>query len=176
MVGKSSANKLKCVIGHEGYLTPSYEGGNVFGATFERDYSSTEINPEADQRNISQLQQYLPEMAERLVSVASGHAAVRPTTSDRYPFAGGVPNLDDFKQDYAELRHGRPSQQYPTAKYEDGLFVLGGLGSRGLTTSAYCAHLLSKLVDNQANTMQGELLNTLHPARFLIRQLKRGLL
>lgn len=175
-LAKTSANELKCVIGHEGYLTPSYKGMNVFGATFERDYSGYELSTGADQRNLSQLQQYLPVLTEKIQSVTSGHAAVRPATPDRYPFAGGVPNLHEFKENYADLRHGRSSQQYPSAIYQHGLFILGGLGSRGLTTSAYCAHLLSKLISNRADTMQSELLKTLHPARFLIRQLKRGAL
>ena len=170
----TSSSELNCVICHEGYLTPSYQGKHVFGATFEREFKSIDLSPEADQRNVAQLQQYLPEWAETITSFNSGHAAARPVTPDRYPFAGGVPNFDSFKQDYSDLKHGRVSQEYPKATYQEGLFMLGGLGSRGLTTSGYCANMLSQLMDGQTEARQNELLNTLHPARFLIRQLKRG--
>jgi len=170
----STPHKLKCVIGHEGYLTPTYDGVNVFGATYERDYAEISLSTDADQHNFSQLKQYLPEWAEMIVSYESGHAAVRPATPDRYPFAGAVPETSQYIKDYTDLKHGRASQRFPKATYHHGLFLLGGLGSRGLTTSGYCAHLLSQLMNNQLTIEQGELLNKLHPARFLIRQIKRG--
>lgn len=167
-------NELSCVICHEGYLTPSYKGKHVFGATFDRQFSDIELTPEANQRNLSQLQKYLPKWAESIKSIRNGHAAARPTTSDRYPFAGGLPDVDCFKQDYEDLKHGRTSQSYPKATYQDGLFVLGGFGSRGLTTSGYCANALSHLMSNQTESEQDKLLTALHPARFLVRQMKRG--
>lgn len=174
LADKNSNNELNCVICHEGYLTPEYHGKHIFGATFDRQYSSIERSLEADQRNLAQLQSYLPKWADTITSYQSGHVAVRPTTPDRYPFAGGIPDANCFKQDYADLKHGRASQRYPQATYQDGLFVLGGLGSRGLTTSGFCANLLSLLINNKTIAEHNELLNTLHPARFLIRQLKRG--
>ena len=174
LASSTENSELNCVICHEGYLTPSYQDIHVFGATFEREFTSINLTPEGDQRNLVQQRKYLPEWTETITSVTSGHAAVRPATPDRYPFAGGVPDFDSFKQDYTDLKHGRTSQNYPKASYQDGLFMLGGFGSRGLTTSGYCADLLSKLMNGQTDLRQNELLNTLHPARFLIRQLKRG--
>lgn len=168
-------NKINCVIGHEGYLTPAYQGVNVFGATFDREYETVTTSAQADQRNLLQLNQYLPSFASKLGTLTSGHAAIRATTPDRYPYAGAVPNAGFYTEHYQDLKHGRPHQAYPSAKYQNGLFVLGGFGSRGLTTSGYCANVLSQLINNRISPEQSALLDTLHPARFLIRQLKRGM-
>ncbi|PID47503.1 MAG: hypothetical protein CSB47_00550 [Proteobacteria bacterium] len=174
----STISGINCVIGHEGYLIPAYQGINVFGATFDREFDCITTTEQANQRNLSQLKRYLPALERQIQTVTSGHAAARSTTPDRYPYAGAIPDINYYQQHYQPLKHGRPHQHYPDAKYQNGLFVLGGFGSRGLTTSAYCANALSQLIANQHNTLEqhhnAQLLNTLHPARFLIRQLKRG--
>jgi len=61
---------------------------------------------------------------------------------------------------------------YPCLPVHAGVFVLGGLGSRGIVTAPFAAHLLSdymlggRLIDQWAHLI--------NPARFQIRQLKRG--
>jgi tRNA 5-methylaminomethyl-2-thiouridine biosynthesis bifunctional protein len=96
------------------------------------------------------------------------------TTPDRYPMVGAVPDVDYCRQTYAELRHGRVGQVFPAARYQKNLYLLGGLGSRGLTTSGLCAELLASLLMGEPLPMQATLYQQLHPARFLIRQLRRG--
>lgn len=175
LASTTTSHAPSCVIGHEGYLTPSYQDVHVFGATFDRQFETVMLNTESDQRNIQQLKQYLPTYAKSLEGLKSGHAAVRATTPDRYPYAGAIPDTQYFKHSYNALKHGNPKQAYPDAQYQQGLFVLGGFGSRGLTTSGLCAQLLSQLINGQiVSKEQQVLLETLHPARFLIRQLKRG--
>jgi len=51
--------------------------------------------------------------------------------------------------------------------------MLTGLGSRGLTTAPLMAELLSSQISGQPLPMANNLLNTLNPNRFLIRQLIR---
>lgn len=168
------SSELKCVIGHEGYLTPSYQSQHVFGATFDREFEEIALSDAADQRNWQQLQEYFPKWCTEIAEVNSGHAAVRTTTPDRYPYAGAVPDTAFYVEHYAALKHGRTAETYPQASYQAGLFILGGFGSRGLTTSGLCAKLLSDCINNQIADKDQALLNTLHPARFLIRQLRRG--
>ncbi len=166
-----SSDQLKCVICHDGYLTPSYESQHVFGATFDRKFESIEMTNEAADRNDAQLKRYLPEWQASINEVKHGHAAVRTTTPDRFPYVGGLPSCGFYQSAYESLRHGRTKEVFPDAEYQQGLFVLGGLGARGLTTSGYCAQLLSDLINNKK---QDALLSTMHPARYLIRQLRRG--
>lgn len=167
--------KLKTVIGHEGYLTPadSKTLKHTFGATFDRNNNNPEINHEANNENAEQLSHYLPDLADTFTQNESAHAAVRMTTPDRFPYVGSLPNIDYYQKHYHDLHQGKHWKKYPQASYEKGLFILGGLGSRGLTTSGLCAKTLVDLLENKVDTdEQEQLLQYCHPARFLIKQLK----
>lgn len=175
------SGKLKTVIGHEGYLTPAFQSDDaeikqhVFGATFERQFNSIKCKEPANRTNIEQLVKYLPELVDLKKVTNSSHAAVRFTTPDRFPYAGALPHTDFYQQNYADLHLGRHWKKYPPAKYQSGLFVIGGFGSRGLTTSGLCASVLTKLIDNPSRITTDDqmLLNSLHPARFIIKKLKK---
>lgn len=165
---------LKTTLGHEGYITPAVEGQHIFGATFTRNVREAALDTPADAVNVAQLHEFLPQLAQTFGTVNSSHAAIRMTTPDRYPMVGAVPDVDYCRQTYAELRHGRVGQVFPAARYQKNLYLLGGLGSRGLTTSGLCAELLASLLMGEPLPMQATLYQQLHPARFLIRQLRRG--
>lgn len=166
--------KLKTILGHEGYLTPAVGGQHIFGATFVRHVREAALDNEADTVNFEQLQHYLPEFAASLAGAESSHAAIRMTSPDRYPLVGALPDVAFFLQAYADLRHGRQKQAYPLAHYQPGLFLSAGYGSRGLTTSGLCAELLAALMTGEPLPVQATLYHNLHPARFLVKQLKRG--
>lgn len=166
--------RLKIALGHEGYLTPAVEGQHVFGATFVRKVRDAVLDAGADTFNYHQLAQHLPAFAASLGRLASGHAAIRMTTPDRYPVVGALPDVAFFQTAYADLRHGRLGQAFPTAQYQSGLFMLAGLGARGLVTSGLCAELLAAQLSGEPLPLQASLYGNLHPARFLVRQLKRG--
>lgn len=164
---------LKTVLGHEGYLTPAIAGRHVFGATFERDISDPAITAVANQTNWLQLQKHLPEFTANLATPESAHAAIRMTTPDRYPYIGPLPDAAFYRQAYSDLHHGRRHKNYPAAVYEPGLFVATGFGSRGLTTSALCSELLVSLINGEPLPVEKSLYYQLHPARFLVKQLKQ---
>ncbi len=172
------SKQLKTVIGHQGYLTPADDKSNqhTFGATFDRDNDNPTITQQADADNLEQLTQYLPEFADSLIDTKSGHAAIRLTTPDRFPYAGAIPDWDFYQTHYDDLHHGKKWKEYPKAEYQKGLFVLGGFGSRGLTTSGYCAKLLTNTIENQAlSNEEKSIFQNLHVARYLIKELKKGL-
>ena len=165
---------LKTTLGHEGYLTPAIDGQHIFGATFTRNVREAALDTQADAVNVTQLQAFLPQLAQSLGAVASSHAAIRMTTPDRYPTVGALPDVHYFRQAYAELRHGRVGQAFANAHYQPNVYVLGGLGSRGLTTSGLSAELLAAIITGEPLPVQSSLYQTVHPARFLVRQLRRG--
>ncbi len=95
------------------------------------------------------------------------------TTPDRFPYVGALPNKTFYNKTYHDLHQGKQYKDYAEAEYQTGLFVLGGFGSRGLTTSGYCANLLSNLLNNTLEKSQQSHLEYCHPARFVIKNLKR---
>ena len=172
------STKLKTVLGHKGYLTPAVSNQNtrhIFGSTFEPSQANPSINPEADSKNRDQFAKYLPDFYTTLNEFKSAHSAVRMTTPDRFPYAGALPDKDFYLQSYHDLHQGKQYKKYPSAKYQTGLFMLGGLGSRGLTTSGLCAKSLCDLLENKPRTqLLQSLLKNCHPARFLVKALKQN--
>ena len=165
---------LKVTLGHEGYMTPAINGQHIFGATFERENENVALSSESDEQNWQQLHDHLPQLASQLKPVGSSHAALRMTTPDRYPYVGSLADNERYFDDYADLRYGRVNQAYPPATYMTGLYVAGGFGSRGLTTSALSAALLAALINGEPLPVEKSLYYKLHPSRFLIRRIRKN--
>lgn len=103
-----------------GYAIPTGEG-LLFGATHDRDDASADVRPGDTRRNLATLAAVLPQQAEQAGQAPlRSRAAVRATTPDRLPVAG---------------RAG------------DGLYVLGGLGSRGFCLAPLLAeHVVAQVL------------------------------
>ena len=170
----AASSELKCAINHEGYVTPAYQNTHVFGATFEREFEKIELDERADRLNLEQLSIHLPELAADFEGFDTGHASVRSAAPDRLPYVGGVHDRAYYLEEYVSLKHGRLSPDYSAAMYCNGLYVLSGLGSRGLTSGSLCAKALSELINNNLSADSSNLLKTSHLARFLVNQIKRG--
>jgi len=169
------AKQLKTAIGHEGYLTPVSDITSqlTFGASFDRNINEASLDKNTDKKNLYQLQKYLPQVADSFAQITSAHAAIRMTTPDRFPYMGGIANNDFYQKNYADLHQGKQFKAYPHAEYIDGLFVLAGLGSRGLTTSGLCAKLLTDILESSIQEKSHSIMQNCHPARFIIKDLKR---
>ena len=115
----------------------------------------------------------LPDFAAALdANQSHPRASVRCTTPDRLPVCGPLPDWGFYGGAYDDLRTGK-KRDYPSGEMRPGLFVLTGLGSRGLTTAPYCAAIVSAAISEAPSPAQRDILDLVHPARFMIRDLKR---
>lgn len=113
-----------------GYAAPG-AGGLLFGASHVRDDTGTETRPEETQANRERLAQRLPRLAHGIEALPTrARAAVRATTPDRLPFVGAL---------------------------APGLFVLTGLGSRGLCLAPLLAEHLAARMSGAAGPLPTEL-------------------
>lgn len=103
----------------------------------------------------------------------SGRASLRATTSDRLPVAGPVADAEGYRAAYGFLGADARIAKGPPAPYRDRLHVLSGLGSRGLMTAPLLAELVAGLMFDEPLPVDATLARALHPARFVIRDLKR---
>lgn len=171
---------LSCVIAGEGYITPPRSGRNIVGATF--DHVSGESlargtpppSAEADERNLSGVHRLASVFANELIlDSAESWTGVRCTTPDHLPLVGVLPDYDAYNADFAELRHGHRWSQYPNARYHSGLGILTGLGAHGVIAAPLAAeHLVSQML-GEPSPLPRAIANGLHPARFIVRDLKR---
>jgi len=166
-------DKPHCVVSGRHYVIP-LANKMIVGASFHRDDATTELREEDHVSNITGLKTLLPGVSVKS-KPTTGDTGVRATTPDRLPLVGPAPDHDATASAYRELHLGRINQSYPELPTVPRLMVLGGFGSRGIVTTAYCAELLTNyLLDTETtdNTLESYA-SLVNPVRFQIRGLKR---
>lgn len=124
-----------------GYAVPT-GSGLLFGATHHRGETDGGPSDEAGERNLATVSTRLPQLAARIAAAgpAQGRTAVRATTPDRLPLAGAVPG-------------------------SQGLFVLGGLGSRGFCVAPLLAEHVAALAIGAPSPLPADLAARVDPLR-----------
>ncbi len=158
-----------------GYAVGDGYGALWFGSTYAA--GRTDAAPDARSRrsNRQRLARLFPALAEAPGDWRQDWAGIRATTPDRLPLAGPVLEADAFRRQWGPLLRGERRRQPPPVPFQDGLFVLGGLGSRAMTYGLLAAELLASLLDGNPLPVDRPLGEALHPGRFLARALRRGL-
>lgn len=140
----ASAGDPARAAGWGGYLAPTGDGF-LFGATFRRGETSTEVTEDDHRANLELLARARPVLSAGLSGrTLEGRARVRATTRDHLPLAGPVP--------------GAP-----------GLHVLGGLGSRGLTWAPLLGEHLAAGLAGAASPLPADLAARVAPGRDSLR-------
>jgi tRNA 5-methylaminomethyl-2-thiouridine biosynthesis bifunctional protein len=131
-----------CPVAWGGYAVPTGEG-LLFGATHDRGHTGREPSEEASRRNRATLSARLPGLAARVEAADAprSRAAVRATTPDRLPLAGAL---------------------------EEGLYVLGGLGSRGFCAAPLLAEHVAAIAVGVPSPLPADLATRVAPLRFSI--------
>jgi len=157
----------------ENYITPEVNGEVILGASYDREKLTTELRDSEHLEIVSQMKNVLGDLFrdERLTK---GRVSNRCTTHDRFPIIGPVPDWQYYRNSYVELKHGKPVENFPDAQYQSGLFLNTGHGSRGLVSSYNAAELLFSMISGLPLCFENEIIESMHPARFMIKKLKRG--
>ncbi len=168
--------KVEHVLSCGGYLIPAQDGAHVVGATFDHwtdfsDHSYRELDEESHQQNLEKWRSFFPNEA---ATVEGGRASIRATSPDHMPIVGPVFSRQDYIERYERLKHGRRAGIFEPAGYIDGLYVICGLGARGVQTAPLLSDVISAYIKGTPSPVSKETREALHPARFLIRQLKKG--
>ena len=174
------SNILKTVICGEGYIAPAIESRHTAGASYVMGTMDNSIRTEEHQSNLDQLARTDSALTALLGSpdagTLSGRAAFRCTTPDYLPIAGPAPKYNDYLSDYALLRKNARSHIPVAGKHWRGLYINCGYGSRGLSYAPLCAEMIACEITGEAPPLERELSSALHPARFIIRGLRRNTL
>ena len=157
--------RLQHVLCGNGYVTPAIDGFHSLGATFDFDDDAA-LSAEAHHANLRHLEGLLPGRGVLNISQLHGRVAFRTTTTDRMPLVGALPDTQAPLRREARLREYR---RLP------GLHALLALGSRGLVWAPIAAELLAAQLSGEALPVEGDLADALDPARFLLRDQRRGL-
>lgn len=121
-----------------GYAIPT-GNGQLFGATHDRDDTGVEVRAADTMRNRAALAARLSGLADRAgQGPVISRAATRATTPDRLPYAGVI---------------------------EEGLYVLGGLGSRGFCLAPLLAEHIAALCLDRPSPVTEAFSRRLDPRR-----------
>ena len=167
-----------CVIRHDGHLLPGAGGPHLAGSTYRRGHGKAVADPAADAENLASLKTSLPGLLAESdaagPAVSTAHCAVRMSSENRLPLVGALPDPGRLATEYPHMlrRNYRPPAEDPV--YPPGLYISAAWGSRGMTNAALGGELLASLVCGEPLPLQASLVHAVHPARSLIRALKRG--
>ncbi|MCD6060116.1 MAG: bifunctional tRNA (5-methylaminomethyl-2-thiouridine)(34)-methyltransferase MnmD/FAD-dependent, partial [Moraxellaceae bacterium] len=166
---------LSTVICHDGYITPALlDGWHCIGATFSPDDSDTAPRIRDQEENLRLLREALPDLAHSLESAETwqARASIRCQSPDYLPLVGPVADYRKFMQCYEGMRHGKIAA-YPDLPALPGLYVNLAHGSKGFGQAGLAAEILAAELNDEPYPVSPRVLDSLHPMRFWIRQLKR---
>ncbi len=185
IAGSNLPNPLKLPkrpIAGGGYALTLADGRLLCGATTQHHDTDPNVRAEDHRHNLAQAVRLgvmgSAEAADpasgtlQQAAELSGRVGWRATTPDRLPLVGALP----WRADRLAAEHlGRREQvrMLPRERSaEGGLYILGGLGSRGITWAALAGELLAHWVTGAACPIEAELRDAMDPARFLARRFR----
>jgi tRNA 5-methylaminomethyl-2-thiouridine biosynthesis bifunctional protein len=185
----------RTVVCRSGYLTPIIDTQILVGATFDRDppsVDSTALQPtdQAHADNLQRVAEISPILAEQLKPFwtqardldescgLKGRVAIRHASHDRMPHVGRVISKEALNKGLP-----RSASQLHHLPREDKLYVLAGLGSRGLSIAPLAAEVLAGQIlgagatpgePGNQSTLPARLLDAVDPTRFILRAHRRA--
>ena len=171
--------KLKTVLCYDGYLTPvdQAKASHCIGASHVRDNATREFSLTEQQENQQKIQQNIPEDWTKEVDTSGNLAriGVRCSVRDLTPMMGAVPHFSAQQTQYQNLfnlcRRKQPIEQ--AANYPN-LYLIGALGSRGLTSAPFLGETLASLIYGEPLPMSEDLIHNLMPNRSWVRRWLKG--
>lgn len=177
----TSANllKLKTVLCYDGYLTPvdQAKASHCIGASHVRDNATREFSLTEQQENQQKIQQNIPEDWTKEVNTSGNLAriGVRCSVRDLTPMMGAVPHFSAQQTQYQNLFNlRRRKQPIEQAVNYPNLYLIGALGSRGLTSAPFLGETLASLIYDEPLPMSEDLIHNLMPNRSWVRRWLKG--
>ena len=171
--------KLKTVLCYDGYLTPVDQAktNHCIGASHVRDNATREFSLTEQQENQQKIQQNIREEWTKEVDTSGNLAriGVRCSVRDLTPMMGAVPHFSAQQTQYQNLFNlRRRKQPIEQAENYPNLYLIGALGSRGLTSSPFLGETLASLIYGEPLPMSEDLIHNLMPNRSWVRRWLKG--
>lgn len=171
--------KLKTVLCYDGYLTPADQAkvSHCIGASHVRDNATREFSLTEQQENQQKIQQNIPEDWTKEVDTSGNLAriGVRCSVRDLTPMMGAVPHFSAQQTQYQNLFNlRRRKQPIEQAENYPNLYLIGALGSRGLTSAPFLGETLASLIYGEPLPMSEDLIHNLMPNRSWVRRWLKG--
>ena len=173
-------SQLATVLCANGYLTPSHQGLHCLGASYVKEPRHLNFCPQEQQENLAKMHESYPKQSWLKDIDMSGNNArvgVRMVTRDHFPMMGCAPDVAKILEDYEQHQLTKESRHYwqtTPAPVHQGLYILGGLGSRGLSSGPLAAECLAAQLCGEPIPLDKATLCKLNPNRMWLRKLLKG--
>ncbi|WP_094751938.1 bifunctional tRNA (5-methylaminomethyl-2-thiouridine)(34)-methyltransferase MnmD/FAD-dependent 5-carboxymethylaminomethyl-2-thiouridine(34) oxidoreductase MnmC [Psychromonas sp. CD1] len=166
--------KLRVPLCHAGYLTPANQQKHCMGATFKRHQTNDEFIALEQQENKKKLERSLPTQPWiKAIDIKhqDAHIGIRCTTRDHFPYVGA---LADYSLTRIKNENRDNKQAISSVPPHKNLFILSGLGSRGLVSSPLLAELLASQINAEPLPLSQQILESMQIDRQWLSYLKKG--
>ncbi|MFC0308193.1 bifunctional tRNA (5-methylaminomethyl-2-thiouridine)(34)-methyltransferase MnmD/FAD-dependent 5-carboxymethylaminomethyl-2-thiouridine(34) oxidoreductase MnmC [Gallibacterium trehalosifermentans] len=176
----NTLQQLKAILCYDGYLTPVDQAKqfHCIGASHIRNDDQRHFSQQEQQENQQKIQQNLAPaewLTEIDTSTNMARVGVRCSVRDRLPICGNVGDFAQQTVDYHNLFNlRRRCKPIASAAYHSNLYILGALGSRGLTSAPLLAETLASLIYSEPLPLSADILTELQPNRFWVRKWLKG--
>lgn len=172
-------HQLKSVLCFDGYLTPNHPNlqTHCLGASHVRNSTDRSFSLSEHNDNLVRIQRNLSncDWVNSIKLNNDARCGVRCSSRERVPFAGAVANLNKLQKAYHNLFNLRRRREFiPLAPHHDNLFIVGALGSRGLTSAPLLGELIASQIYAEPLPLSSDILSNLNPNRSWIRKLLKG--
>ncbi|MDO5045864.1 bifunctional tRNA (5-methylaminomethyl-2-thiouridine)(34)-methyltransferase MnmD/FAD-dependent 5-carboxymethylaminomethyl-2-thiouridine(34) oxidoreductase MnmC [Campylobacter sp.] len=164
--------KTNLAFSAKGYVCPEVDGVQVVGATYDRNLKLDKPRSSDDEKNLADVKEFLDGKEPEILGSKVGY---RSYSGDRFPIIGRLHDEKFYKDSYKALLWTKNRGENLNAKYIPNVYINTAHGSRGLCTAVLGAELICDLVFDRPLCIEKSLFDALHPARFLIRKLKKGI-
>ncbi|MGY6628412.1 MAG: FAD-dependent 5-carboxymethylaminomethyl-2-thiouridine(34) oxidoreductase MnmC [Oceanicaulis sp.] len=148
-------------------------GGLMLGATHDK--GDDPGDPSRAEASLRVLAQEGPAgLAQALGPVRARWGGVRAAAADRLPVIGPLPDQTFLRVWGRHAQSRAAALPAPGAGLSPRIFTLTGFGARGFAHAPLLAEALTSLMCGEPAPLERAALETLHPARFAWRALKRG--
>lgn len=173
-------SRLKAVLCYDGYLTPADQAAtnHCIGASHVRNSADRTFSLAEQQQNGEKIRHNLSGcdwLQEIDLSDNQARIGVRCSTRERLPIMGNVPHFEQIAAQYHNLFNLRRRRQpIPPAACYPNLYLLGALGSRGLTSAPLLAESLVCQILGEPLPLSEDLVHALNPNRTWVRKALKG--
>ncbi|MDF1647035.1 MAG: bifunctional tRNA (5-methylaminomethyl-2-thiouridine)(34)-methyltransferase MnmD/FAD-dependent 5-carboxymethylaminomethyl-2-thiouridine(34) oxidoreductase MnmC [Legionellaceae bacterium] len=161
-----------CGLGH---VLPADKDVHWIGASYHGDKLHMMIDEQDNQENIAKLST-LPTQDMWSPRSVTSWANIRAKTPDYLPLVGPVPDILAFQSQFSGLSKDGGRLIEKPGVYYPGLYICAGFGSRGLTSVPLAAEYLASVICHEPALLSLSTVESIAPARFLVKQIKQGVL
>ncbi|RMA81375.1 bifunctional tRNA (5-methylaminomethyl-2-thiouridine)(34)-methyltransferase MnmD/FAD-dependent 5-carboxymethylaminomethyl-2-thiouridine(34) oxidoreductase MnmC [Umboniibacter marinipuniceus] len=168
--------QLRTTLTGEGYIAADGDGTATIGASFVVDDLDPAHRLEESAHNRHLVAQLSPQLQAEHANLTQldARVAFRCASADYLPIAGPVPQYREMVETFAPLRKNRRMDIRNYGHYQPGLWLNIAHGSKGLNSTPMVAEMISSMICNAPSPLSQRLQRAIHPARFLMRDIFRG--